>query len=334
MFSRVLAALGVVLALTVHLAFGSAGKEQTEGMTLIERASQLSDIRGSSARPFRLKAAFKQFGDGAKTEEGTYTEIWLGRGQWRRDIAVGDFSRTEVDDNGNRWVDGAEEFPGRAGEVAGLLDVTNIYSPVMKVEGVRDADIQGTKAQCVDTKEGGEQNDVLCFDAGTGTLLLKKGWEEHAGRRAGYACRYQQYEKFGDRIFPRFVVCEEDGGQPKLEVRVLELSADVAPDVSVLSPAPPQSTNPACPGVLKPPKAVQKPMPVYPAGQPPGGQVTVGLTVEADGRPSGVRIVHSLGKAFDQSALDAVKRWVFEPARCDGTPMATRVNVVVEFVRP
>jgi TonB family protein len=329
MFTKLVRTLGLLLFLMAHTASTFAGTGEKEGMTLIERASQLSDIRGSGGHPFRLRATLKQFEDGAEATKGSYTEMWFAPRQWRRDIAVGDFSRTEADDKGDLWVDGAEEIPGRAGEVAGLLDVTNIYSPVTKVEAVRDADIQGTKAQCVDAKEGGGEGRVLCFDTGTGALLLKKRWEEHGGRRAVYACRYQQYEKFGGRIFPRLVICEEDG-QPKLEVRVEELSTDIVPDLSLLSP----TRQSACPGVLKPPQAVQNPMPVYPAGQPPGGQVTVALTVDADGRARDVRVVHSLGKAFDESALTAVKGWVFEPASCDGKPMATRVNVVVEFVRP
>lgn len=333
MFSQ-LPALGLIVFLTVHVAFGLAETAQADGIMLIQRASQLSDIRRNSATPFRLRASFKQLEDRVSATEGSYSEMWFAPRQWRRDIAFGDFTRTEVDDKGNRWVDGADEFPGRAGEIAGLLDVTNIYSPVMKVEPVRDADVQGTKAQCVDTKEGDGRSNVLCFDAGTGALLLKKSWEEHAGRRAAYTCQYQQYEKFGDRIFPQLVVCEEDG-QRKLEVRVLELSAVLAPDLSVLSPAPPQSTNPACPGVLKPSEAIRKATPLYPREEPQkSASVTVGLTVEADGKASDIRIVHSAGKAFDRSALDAVKRWVFEPATCDGKQIATRVNVVVEFVAP
>jgi len=61
------------------------------------------------------------------------------------------------------------------------------------------------------------------------------------------------------------------------------------------------------------------------------GTVLVGLIVSSHGEPKDVRVVQSLQKDVDQSAVDAVKEWRFEPAKKDGMPVAVRVTVEIRF---
>ena len=80
------------------------------------------------------------------------------------------------------------------------------------------------------------------------------------------------------------------------------------------------------------------------------GVVTVSLIVDEHGQPQNVHIVHGLGigpdgkpdptfkkawrKAADgmnQSAIDAVKKYVFKPAMENGRPVAVYLNVEVNF---
>ncbi|HZR28689.1 MAG TPA: TonB family protein, partial [Terriglobales bacterium] len=62
-------------------------------------------------------------------------------------------------------------------------------------------------------------------------------------------------------------------------------------------------------------------------------QGTVGLwiVVGTDGRVQDVRLRRGLGFGLDEKAMDAVRKWRFEPARKDGQPVAVRVGVDVEF---
>jgi outer membrane biosynthesis protein TonB len=39
----------------------------------------------------------------------------------------------------------------------------------------------------------------------------------------------------------------------------------------------------------------------------------------------------TLDASFDESALTAVKKWTFEPAKCDGNPVLDDINVLVNF---
>jgi TonB family protein len=60
--------------------------------------------------------------------------------------------------------------------------------------------------------------------------------------------------------------------------------------------------------------------------------MVVQLDVGADGKPANPRVVHSaLDRRHQESALRAVKRWQFEPARRDGVAVASTILVPVAF---
>ncbi|MDE3197846.1 MAG: energy transducer TonB [Acidobacteriota bacterium] len=84
-------------------------------------------------------------------------------------------------------------------------------------------------------------------------------------------------------------------------------------------------------GVL-PPRITHQVSPEHPAnGFRITGTVLVGLIVSSKGEPKDVHVVRSLDKSVDQSAVDAVKQWQFDPATRDGKPVAVRINVEIRF---
>ncbi len=40
------------------------------------------------------------------------------------------------------------------------------------------------------------------------------------------------------------------------------------------------------------------------------------------------------GADLDVAALDAIKKWTFEPAKCDGKPVAHKISIMVHFHKP
>ncbi len=44
-----------------------------------------------------------------------------------------------------------------------------------------------------------------------------------------------------------------------------------------------------------------------------------------------VRLVKSCAPDLDTAAMDAVRRWTFEPAKMDGKPVAVLFNLTVNF---
>jgi periplasmic protein TonB len=61
------------------------------------------------------------------------------------------------------------------------------------------------------------------------------------------------------------------------------------------------------------------------------GTVLVGLVVSSTGEPKDVHVVKSLDKDIDQSAVEAVKQWHFDPAKKGDQPVAVRITVEIRF---
>jgi len=61
------------------------------------------------------------------------------------------------------------------------------------------------------------------------------------------------------------------------------------------------------------------------------GVVEVLIVVNADGTVDFQSVLKSLGYGLDQKAIDTVKKWKFLPGKKDGSPVATRVAVSVNF---
>lgn len=81
--------------------------------------------------------------------------------------------------------------------------------------------------------------------------------------------------------------------------------------------------------------ALDKPRPTYPpaafrAGEE--GTVVVRVDVDASGNPTSASVeTSSRSRDLDRAAVEAVKKWRFEPAIKDGKPVASAANVPVEF---
>ena len=61
------------------------------------------------------------------------------------------------------------------------------------------------------------------------------------------------------------------------------------------------------------------------------GTCTLWLIVDAAGNPRDIRVVRGLGYGLDAKAMEAVRRWHFDPALKDGKPVSVQISVEVEF---
>ncbi len=109
------------------------------------------------------------------------------------------------------------------------------------------------------------------------------------------------------------------------------LAAPAAPDAPVV----PAAGVALAPGDQPVPMAGQTPPPDYPAAalrRGDAGTVMVRVDVGADGVPTDVSIeTRSGSRDLDRAALDAVRRWRFNPAQRDGQPVASSVVVPIDF---
>lgn len=100
-----------------------------------------------------------------------------------------------------------------------------------------------------------------------------------------------------------------------------------------------RKAKPAAPRVTEPRAlAGQNAQPEYPReaqrrGQ--SGRVLLRVDVGADGTATNVDFVQRSGSPeLDRAAMNAVRKWRFAPARRDGKPVASSVQVPIDFVLP
>ena len=61
------------------------------------------------------------------------------------------------------------------------------------------------------------------------------------------------------------------------------------------------------------------------------GTCVLGVVVDAQGRPSNIRVLSALGMGLDEKAIESVKMWKFEPGKKDGHDVAVEVAIEVDF---
>lgn len=83
-----------------------------------------------------------------------------------------------------------------------------------------------------------------------------------------------------------------------------------------------------------PPRVIEQVKPDYPVLMRASGlkgEVVVDFVVDIEGRVRNAYVVRSLNPAFDDLALDAVRKWRFEPGRVGERPVRTHMRVPVIF---
>ncbi|MGB2605050.1 MAG: energy transducer TonB [Candidatus Sulfotelmatobacter sp.] len=61
------------------------------------------------------------------------------------------------------------------------------------------------------------------------------------------------------------------------------------------------------------------------------GTCVLGLVVDANGRPTNIRVLNALGMGLDEKAIESVRNWKFEPGKKDGHDVAVEIAVEVDF---
>jgi TonB family protein len=120
------------------------------------------------------------------------------------------------------------------------------------------------------------------------------------------------------------------------------IAPDGHADVSVIVQNAPK---PAIPGQvfkpvrgvnITPPKALDSPDPRYSEEAKQGkyqGICVLALIVGSDGKPYDIKVSRFLGEGLDVMAIEAVRKWRFEPARKGENPVAMAINVEIKFLR-
>jgi protein TonB len=108
---------------------------------------------------------------------------------------------------------------------------------------------------------------------------------------------------------------------------------------SIVEPPPPPEPRAAEPkpvrigGDIRPPEKIHDVSPAYPAIAQAArvqGTVIIEATIGVDGRVQNARILRSV-PLLDESALAAVRQWIYTPTRLNGVPVGVIMTVTVRF---
>ena len=318
-----------VLSLIASLSVAENKKQETK--SLIDRAKELSDIRTDHSPSFRMKIAFKVI-DHLKETDGTYVETWASPEKWRREIISGDFRRLMVANGNKIWTSTTTpSAPSGTAELGFRMNL-RLFSPESWINGIKERKIDLVTVRCLESKRDymGKKS-ALCFDKSTG--LIAQGITSVPNDSTVMICAYGGYEKFGDRTFPRTMRCSESG-HPVFESTLIELTTEISPEATLFAPLAGAVESVNCRGAIQnAPKAIYTPDPVPSARDFAPNIVVLSLTIGADGVPQGLKVTRSLDPAFGEAAINAVRNWRFQPATCDGQPIATQATVEVAFHR-
>jgi len=88
------------------------------------------------------------------------------------------------------------------------------------------------------------------------------------------------------------------------------------------------------PGIVSPPRPVSMPEPEFSEDARRAkyqGTVLLWLIVDTSGQVLDVRITTPLGMGLDEKAVEAVRKWQFEPAKKNGEPVPVQIAIETDF---
>ena len=86
---------------------------------------------------------------------------------------------------------------------------------------------------------------------------------------------------------------------------------------------------------LEPPVVVRTFVPVYPDDlrrEGVTGVVMISCVVDVHGNVTDLAVARTTNPAFNDAALEAMKKWKFKPAVLDGVPVARKVVIPLKFI--
>jgi len=293
----------VCFSLTVTCLLSSASlseDKQAGAAALITQAKKISDIRAAGSPAFRLIAKVRVFGADKHSIDGSYAEVWVAAGQWRRETIIGEERRIEVVSQQKRYSsDNARDSSDAANIIRAISFIDTLRIPI-SIAKIKDGETMGVKARCVLGSP-----ETLCFDQASGRLLSRAFVTLDSGQPARWLCQYGEYQEFTNRMFPGASTCAENG-QEKLQIRVSELSQQSSFDTKLFEPPAGsfESAFRAC-NSTTPPQVMRGPDPDTTHGFGAGITLTtLHVTIDQKGQVRNPRIVESVNPELHYESMN------------------------------
>ncbi len=264
--------------------------------------------------------------------EGTYVSTRMSRHQWRREISISGYSDVSVADGQTLWIDRKPHL--YEPEVIAHLNDSIEHTHEIKlgyhetVSKVKEETRDGIRIQCVEIRRNRPQSGekLLCFDETTGALMRVRVGAERI-----------EYSDFGEKngAFMARRVRHFQGNDLDSEAELVSVTNLATPDPGLLNHSGESRPFSVCDVErLTPGKLISKTAPEYPIAARSAhqtGSVEIYGVIDLDGTVKDLEIIHGAAPILNSSALAAIRKWRYEPYRCDGSPVAVESMIAVAF---
>ncbi|HEV8423443.1 MAG TPA: energy transducer TonB [Chthoniobacterales bacterium] len=353
--------IGASVALTL-LASGTAGAAQQSKTTpappqskptlvapqlkpdpaaLLRKAEQLSDIRKAGSA-FHLQAKVTLFGAGDQHVDGTLNLWWISATKWREELRLPGYVRVRVGGDHKYWVQ--RNAPFEISIVERIDELVNIAARLLvrsdeHIGDPRRKTENGTARDCVDITRNPTDSRALCFDAASGALVLDErsqpGLPPIIQSIETSRIEYADYQAWQGHLYPHAATAYS-GTAEAIQVHVDLLGPVNITDLKAFDPPSGAQEWDVC-DAPQPPVPLQRTQPAYPDSAKTNGEmgiVQVYVEIETDGSLSHMAVVTPPRAEFDKPTLDAMAKWRYKPAMCNGTPQRMHTTITTAYGLP
>lgn len=326
----------------VTLCCGQSAVNTSDSVTntpaeIFSLAAKQSDIRAAGAPPFRLKATFTATDEKGQVSTGEYSEVWIAKDRWRRDLTEG--SRTEAS---ARILDDCYSATSNFDTDDIVEALTPFVPPANDADEVNrtwrmgQQDISGVQLLRVAhmmrfTDKGELPETEYLFDPQKGYLLGVGSLSQ--------LVTYSKLHLASGKVVPFAVMIKYPGRKQNLTVNVTSFeAAGNPPDDTFTMPG--ASRGKCVEGHQEvDPKALQKNViskgiPEYPEGARSGrkeGDVVLHITISRNGEVKNIHLVSSPRADFAGSAIAAVQANKYRPFLWAGMPVEVDGTITIKY---
>jgi TonB family protein len=319
---------GVVLSLLL-LTLNASGKEKPEEQArpLLKSAAERSLLNADRKTPFSLTAAFTVHGLSAKRLDGKYGWLVNSEGDWAKHLSFADYKDLEIGRGSSVRIKRSVQFQPIQAAI-----VQNAFSNPLYIDQAGDVverffmtSENHVKLRCADLIRG-KSRRTICIDPDQNLRTI-------AFKSSRIIYEYSDYKPAGRKFVPHRITAKR-GSTTLLEMSVEEVALDSELDSRL--PDPPEGAIQRS-GCLAPslPTLKHSEVPGFPMSAPIAnfqGQVMIYVLIGSDGTVRNPVVTQTGGESLDSSALEAVRHWQYEPAKCGDTPVEFETEVPVNFI--
>jgi TonB family protein len=321
------------LALTlVLLAEAAIADSKQAADELLRRAADSASPQAAMKGPYHVEYKLVFHGVPGGPLEGMYSLSWLSKDHWHREIAISDYSETAVSDGPSTWIARKPHLyqphavDGLLSDLESLVDLK--LPPGQTVTKVKDESKDGLHLSCINAANThvpvGVAYLTLCFNDSNGALVQIT--------RGDARTEFSDFEDKGGGAFIARKIQHLHGKKLDAEAELTALTPEKTPAADLLEHPIDGREFPNCNGDLVSGRLVSREDPAYPLNARAArqaGTVKLYAVIDIDGSIRDMEVMQSVSKLLDDSAIEAVRKWRYQPYSCGGVPM--RVETVVEI---